>query len=521
MSARPQIKTQSMAGLALATASALLLSPMVIQEPPQSTFRNSVVAPAVALAAAVSPQEIIDALEGVVDTAVTGAADLAMFPANALVSATEAAQNTSFEVFNVLINAATNPGLKALLTGLQGLQYGNLNYLVNTAGVLQDTSQFWIDDAASLVQDTANEAIAATVNSVAGVLGSPLALSSYTSLLGAGIKTAFDSVGNAVWFVNDLIQAPLDLADTAFASLAFDATYSIAAWSDFIATTLSGLAAQTAVPFIESVTQGLLALTTTPLSIVAAGLGDMAYWTPVYPAVIVPEQITYAVANVVAPLVYGLSSIGDAITTIGADPLNPASYIKSLQGFVTAGFNTGSEAIWSLNQVAQIAPFVFDSVVNPVAILADHLTSAVAYSVSGLLAAAGAPEDAVNAPIAFAANATNTIWNAADGLLNGSAAFAKWLQDTADQLMSANNAAGEQINTWLGGLIGSGTATPAAARTAVSASMTNQVAASTGLRSARHTTVSTAAAKRPASASVSALHRGTASKNETSRGPQR
>ncbi|MGV1006453.1 MAG: hypothetical protein ACOYEV_17175 [Candidatus Nanopelagicales bacterium] len=457
-----------MAGLALASASAVALSPVVIQEQPRPTFRTSAAVPAIQLAAAASPQEIIDTLQGAVDTAVTGAAAAAMFPADALVSATLAAQNTSFEVFNVFINAANNPAIKALLTGLQGVQFGNLNYLVNTADDIRDTSQFWVDDGASLIQDTANEAIAAAVNSVAGVLSNPLAVSSYTSLLGAGVKTAFDSAGNAIWFANDLIQAPLDLIDTAFSSLAFDATYSVAAWSDFIAATLTSLAAQTGLPFIQSLTQGLLALTTTPLSILAAGLGDVAYWTPAYPAVIVPEQITYAVANVIAPLVYGLSSIGDAITTIGADPLNPASYVTSLQGFVTAGFNAGSEAIWSANQVAQIAPFVFDSVVNPIAIAADSLTSAVAYAVSGLLAAAGAPADTVNVPLTFATNASNAIWNAADGLLNGSAAVANWLQDTANQLMNANNAAGEQINAWLGGLVGASSAAPAGASLAAS-----------------------------------------------------
>lgn len=455
-----------MAGLALATVSAVVLAPMVIQEPPRLTFSASAAVPAIQLAAAVSPQEIINALEGVVDTAVAGAAELAMFPANALISATLAAQNTSFEVFNVLINATNDAALKALLTGLQGLQFGNLNYLVNTAYDIQGTSQFWADDGASLATDTANEAIAATVNSVAGVLSTPLAVSSYTSLLGAAVKTVFDSAGNLVWFANDLIQAPLDLADTAFAALAFDATYSIAAWSDFVAATLTTLATQTGVPFIESLTQGLLAITTTPLSILATGLGDLAEWTPVFPAVIVPEQIVYAAANVVAPVFYGLSSIGDAITTIGAAPLDPASYITSLQGFVTAGFNAGSEAIWSVNQVAQIGPFVFNSVVNPVAIAADTLTSAVAHAASGLLSAAGAPVDAVNAPIIFAANASNAIWNAADGVLNGSAEVANWLQDNAYQLMDANNTAGEEINAWLGGLVGTGVGPGVAARAA-------------------------------------------------------
>ena len=511
-----------MAGLVLATVSAVALSPMVVQDPPQSTFRTSVVAPAVQLAAAVSPQEIINALEGVVDTAVTGAAELAMFPANALVSATLAAQNTSFEVYNVLINAASNPGLKALLTGLQQLKFGNLNYLVNAADDLQGTSQFWIDDAASLLKETANGAITATVNSVAGVLSSPLDLSSYTALLGAGVSTAFESLGNAVWFANDLIQAPLDLVDTAFSSLAFAATSSVAAWSDFIAATLTGLATQTGMPLIESVTQGLLALTTTPLSILAAGLGDVAYWTPVYPAVIVPEQITYAVANVLAPLIDGLSSIGDAITTIGADPLNPVSYITSLQGLVTAGFNTGSEAIWSMNQIAQIAPFVFNSVVSPVAIAAEAITSAVAHAVSGLLAAVGAPEEAVNGPIAFAADASNAIWNAADGLLNGSAAVANWLQDTSNQLIGANNAAGEQINAWLGGLIGARPAAPAVAHTALSASVSSrQATRSIGARSARHANAADEAAPQPYSVSAAATRRGAATQGAKSKGSQR
>lgn len=513
MSLGQSIKTHSISGLVLATAGAVALSPVVFRESPKPYFGTSVVAPAIQLAAAVSPQEVIDALEGAVATAVAGASQVAMFPADALVSTTQALQNTSFEVFNVFINTATNPAIKTFLTGLQGLQFGNLNYLVNTASDLQGTAQFWVDDAASLVTDTANEAISATVNSVAGVLNSPLTPSSYTSLLGAGVKTIFDLVGNAVWFANDLIQTPLDLANTGFSSLAFAITYGIANWSNFLAATLSSLAAQTGLPLIQSLTQGLLALTTTPLSILAAGLGDVAYWTPVYPAVIVPEQITYAVANVVAPLIQGLSSIGDAITTIGAAPLNPASYIKSLQGFVTAGFNAGSEAIWSVNQVAQIAPFVFGSVVNPVAIVADHLTSAVAFAVSGLLAAVGAPTDAVNAPIAFATNASNAIWSAADGLLNGSAAVANWLQDTANQLISVNTAAGEEINSWLGGLIPAGPNATAAARRAGVAVSPDQATPSAGARSVRHTTASASAAvKRTNSASAVAGHRGAAAR---------
>ena len=161
MSLGLSIRAHSIAGLALATVSAVALSSMVIQESPRRTFSASAAVPAVQLAAVISPQEVIDAFEGVVDTAVLGAAELAMFPANALVSATLAAQNTSFEVLNVLINATNDAALKALLTGLQGLQFGNLNYLVNTAYDIQGTSQFWVDDGASLVTDTANEAIAA------------------------------------------------------------------------------------------------------------------------------------------------------------------------------------------------------------------------------------------------------------------------------------------------------------------------------------------------------------------------
>ncbi|GAY15932.1 hypothetical protein [Mycobacterium sp. shizuoka-1] len=452
------VKSLTDAGLVVTVASVLAFAPAVVGEPPAPTVHPTTTAPAVDLAAAISPQDIqdvIDALQGAASTVVSGAAKLAMLPATNLADGVLAVQTASFEFFTALISETDNPQLKSLLTGLRGVQAANLAYLVTAADDLEGTSQFWIDDMASLIQDTLDQAIAATVTALAGVINNPLALSSYTSLLGAAITTAFDGAGNLVWLVNDALQLPMEIADSGFSDLARAATYSVANWSDFVGATLIGLADQTGVSFIAGLAKALAAVTTTPISIVAEGLGDIAYWTPVFTTVIGPEQIVYATANLVAPVFYGLASLGQAVTTIGKAPTNPVSYITSLQGFVTAGFNVGSEAIWSVNQVAQIGPQVFNSLLNPTAIALDAFTEAVANVASGLLAAGGAPQNAVDAPIAFAANASNAIWNATGAVLNTSAAVADWMQTTANQAMAANNAVGERINDWLGGLAGS------------------------------------------------------------------
>jgi hypothetical protein len=442
--------------LAMVTAFVVMFALCAGQRPADLVGHPAVPAPAVELAAAVGPQDIqtfITALQDAANGAVQNVADAAMLPANGLVDAAEAAQSANTEFFATLINGTDDAQLKALLTSVQAVQQANLGYLITTADDLQGASRFWVDDAASLVRDTLDSAIAATVTSIAGVLGAPLSAAGYTALLGSGIRTAATAASNLVWLVNDALQAPLDLADWAADDLGFAAGYSLANWSDLAAGTLTGLAAQSGLPGVTNLTQALLAVTTTPLSILATGVGDLAYWAPVYTAVVGPQQILYAAANVVAPAVGGLAAVGDAITRIGAAPLDPASYVRSLQGLITAGFNIGSEAIWSGNQIAQIAPLVFNSAVNSTAVVLEAVVQATGHSVSGVLAATGAPAEAVDAPIEAADNLTDGIWNTADDVLDASDAASNWIQDTAESAMAANDAVGEQINAALDGLI--------------------------------------------------------------------
>ncbi len=443
----------------------------------------TVSAPDIELAAAISPadiQQLIDALENAAQTAVTGVRNAVLLPFQGLVDVTTAAQDASSQFWQMLINATDNPQLKTLLQGLQGVQYTNLGYLVDAAGQIQDTAEFWVDDMASLVQDTLNEAIYWTVTSVAGVINNPLALTSYTDLLSAATYIGFDTVGNLTWLANDAIQAPAQLLDAAYSGLTYAAGYSVANWSDFVAQTLGGLAAGSGSPVVQGLTNALLSLTTTPLSILAAGAADVSYWTPVYTAVIPVQQVTYAAATVLSSLAYGAStSIGDAIAAIGAAPLDPASYITSLQGFVTASFNDGNAVISAADSLAQIAPWTFTSIAQPTAILLDSLSQAAGQAASGLLAAAGAPQDVVDAPANFANNISDAVWSAATAASNAADSLSAGIDDLADKATEANTQIGEQINAWLGGLGGAPSAS-AAARTAKSVPAAVSAAADEG-----------------------------------------
>lgn len=471
MTARTTAKSYLTAGLALTTATAIAFAPAVIQEaPPKVPALATVTAPAMELAATISPadiQKLIDSLQNAVDTAVTGVSDAVLLPAKGFVQVTSAAQDASFKFWQLLINNTDNVQLKAMLQGLQAVQHVNLGYLVSTATDVESAAEFWVDDMASLVQDTLNEAIYWAVTSIAGVINNPLALDSYTGLLAAATYVGFDTAGNLTWLANDAIQTPLQLLDTAYGGFTNAAGYSIKGWSDFLSATLAGLAGQTGSPVVEGFTNALLSLTTTPLSILAAGFADASYWTPVYTAILPVGQVTYAAATVLSSLLYGASnSIGDAISVIGQAPLDPASYVTSLQGFVTAGFNDGNAVIDAADSLAQIAPWTFTSVVQPTAIILDSLAQAAGQAASGVLAAAGVPQNVAGAPAAFADSISDAIWSVATAATDASDALSEGVDNLADQAIAANTAVGNQINAWLGGLVGSGSAQTAAARSA-------------------------------------------------------
>jgi len=479
----------------MTTASAVAFAPAVVQEPPQlPNISASVMAPAIELAASVDPTDLIDTLQGAVNDALAAISDLAMLPSQVFVDSATQTQTSVYELYNTLISATSNPDLQALLGGMQGVQNANLGYLVNTADNLQTVTDYWLNDSdygvATNVGYALNDAIYYLLTAGAGVINDPLALQSWTSLLSSVVYSALYGAGDLTWAAyGAAVGFPLDLLDGAYAGglspsysgFAQLAAASMANWNTLTAGVLTGLASQTGSTIVENLTKALLAVTTTPASILGEGFADASYWTPVWTAILGPWNAAWAAANIVGSAFYNAGDgIGGAIDAIGADPLDPAGYVTALQGLVTAGFDTGNAAIWSANNIAQSAPGVFNSVAFGGEIGVNALVNAVGNSVSELLAAAGASSDVVQAPIDLADSITAAISNATTAATDASDSVANWLDDTAQQLVDTNTAIGDQINSWLGGLVGGSTVSMASTSARTVTLNVDSAAAGTG-----------------------------------------
>ncbi|AQT81716.1 hypothetical protein B1R94_24395 [Mycolicibacterium litorale] len=462
--------------MAVTAASAVAFAPLTVQGPRELPI--GMTSPAVELAAAVDPQELIEQLQTAVNTVVNGVSGIAELPTQAFVTATATAQSGVSALYDALINAASDPQVKAVLTGLQHVQVTNLGYVLNTATDLAGITDYWLNDSAdglaTNVAAALNDAIELTLNALAGVINDPLALQSWTSLLSSAVYSGLWGAGDLAWAAYAGISLPLDLLQAVYgdgvapdySGFAEWAGASVANWSNFAAGLLANLASQSGSPLVEGLTKALLSVTATPLSVLAQGFADASNWTPVYTAVIAPWNVAWAAANVAASAFYGAgNSIGGAIDAIGAGPLDPANYVTALQGFVTAGFNLGNDAIWSADQVAQSAPRIVNSLAFGGEAAVNAVVNAIAQSASGLLAAAGAAPDVVQAPIDLAGKITSAISNATTTVTDASDSVSTWLDDTSQQLVDANSAVRDQINSWLGGIVPGSAAASAAART--------------------------------------------------------
>ncbi len=462
-------------GISVVVAGAVALTPAIVQEPQPLPITARVTSPAVELAAAVDPQPLIDALQGAVNSVGTGVTNLALLPPQLMYQATTAAEAGVAKLYGALIAAATDPSVKAVLTQFEGIQTANLGYLLNTAADLEGRTDYWMTDPdvglAANLEDALNGAIQLTLTAIAGAINAPLDLSSWASLLSSTVYSTLWGAGHLSWAAYAGLAMPLDLLAEGYgggtypdySGVAEWAGASLANWAAGSAAVLSGLATSTGSPLIENLTKAALAITTTPTAILARGIADASFWAPVFTAVALPTNLAWAAANLAGAFFYGAgNSIGGAIDAIGAGPLNPASYITALQGFVTAGFNLGSEAAWSAQAVAQTAPEVFNSVAFASKIGANALVNAVAASASGLLAAAGAAPAIVAAPINAAAQITTGITNVTTTLTDASKAFSSTLFETAQKINAASDAARDEINNWLGGLVPGSVAAAAA-----------------------------------------------------------
>lgn len=487
MHIRLTAKSWLTSGVALSATAAMAFAPVVVQQAHDTPIGISITAPAIELAASVDPQNLIATLQGAVDTAVNGAASLAMLPADGFVKATTAAQSGATSIYDALIAATSNPTLQALLTGLKTTQTTNLGYLVNTAQALADTTDIWLNDSgaglATNVENALNTAIELTLTAVAGVINDPLELSTWAALLSSAVYSTLWGAGDLTWAGYAAVSLPLSLLQLGYgggyapdySGFAEWIAASIANWSQLSGSVVTNLAAQTGSPAVESLAKALVAVTSTPLSFLARGFADASSWAPVFTAIVAPWSVAWAATNLVASLFYNAGdSIGGAIGAIGAGPLDPANYINALQGFVTAGFNVGSDAVWSINAIGQSLPQILNSLNYAGGFATNAVVNAVANSVSGLLAAVGAAPGVVAAPIDAADTITGLVSQGTVAVNAFTMTVGNAIEQAAQRIVNANIAVADQINTWLGDLVpgaasGAGAVRKAAAATADSA----------------------------------------------------
>lgn len=382
------------AGIAFTAASTIALTPLIT--PPgahQQLALPHVSASQIELAAAINPADIaalvanLNAAMSSVTSTVTSVVDAS---GNTLAGALNTAARLNSSLWDGLISAARgNPTLASVLIALKAASAGGLSELAQSVDAAGGTITLTTGQVAALLTSTVTGSLGTAAQAVASVVNDPLSAASYLGLLttpigivglaingginvGATVATngvqlastlvhgVSDQIGNALSLVNGLLDAGKTLTDVALIDGTLTAVQGIVS-----APVTAALAA------VTGLTTAAANAATFTLGRVAGGATSItATW----------------LGNGSTP-----GALQNAIATIGAAPLSPASYTNAISILVGAGSTTIRTIVGTANSFASLPFRVAADLTGTAADVFNSFTGGLATVASGLLQAAGLP----------------------------------------------------------------------------------------------------------------------------------
>lgn len=390
------------AGMALTTASTLAFAPLVL--PGGERSLPIVSSPNVRLTAAIDPadvQALIANLQATLNDVTRTVEAVSLAPGNSLVDVLTRANAVNAELWNGLINATDSVQLRGLLSALSANSVGNFNELITTVGALNSDIAMLPAQIAETIGYAITGSLTAALGAITNLINQPLAPSSYTGLassalqqvivVGQGVLQTVDWTGQAVLnTANAVVDGLWEQIPGALYGLN-DVLYRAAEESD-----------SAVVDAVIAAVQGLVIAPAAAVSNAALGLASSV----VNVGVDGFETVMKSGAWVLA---YPFYATQDALKTIGAKPLDPASYTTALAQLIGGGFNIGNELVTAGADLLTL-PVRFASDLNTnIADTIVSLSSAVGEMASAVLHAAGLPADVAALPTTLSTEVTAAV----------------------------------------------------------------------------------------------------------------
>ncbi|UNB51901.1 hypothetical protein [Mycolicibacterium sp. YH-1] len=435
------------AGMALTTASTLAFAPLVL--PGGERALPIVSSPNVRLTAAIDPadvQALIANLQATLNDVTRTVEAVSLAPGNSLVDVLTRANAVNAELWNGLINATDSVQLRGLLSALSANSVGNFNELITTVGALNSDIAMLPAQIAETIGYAITGSLTAALGAITNLINQPLAASSYTGLassalqqvivVGQGVLQTVDWTGQAVLnTANAVVDGLWEQIPGALYGLN-DVLYRAAEESD-----------SAVVDAVIAAVQGLVVAPAAAVSNAALGLASSV----VNVGVDGFETVMKSGAWVLA---YPFYATQDALKTIGAKPLDPASYTTALAQLIGGGFNIGNELVTAGADLLTL-PVRFASDLNTnIADTIVSLSNAVGEMASAVLHAAGLPADVAALPTTLSTEVTaavraaqkfvdTNLLSSVDGLIDkvehGLLGASSTIQDAVNKALGATN----------------------------------------------------------------------------------
>ncbi|CAN5313708.1 hypothetical protein BH11ACT6_BH11ACT6_41490 [soil metagenome] len=417
------------AGVSLTAASAIAFTPLVMPANEKALTIPSVSISDIQLA--VTPADIeafIANIQGALDDLTATVAEIIAIPGQTLVDVILAAEQLNDDLYSSLIGLTDNATIIGLLTILNLTSSSGLASLANTVGNANATIVTSFAETTELLTSALTGSLQNVLIALVNVVNDPTSFASYAGLVNAPVASGQLLAFNGISAIGNLGNAAFGLATIG----------------------LNGLTSQ-----VNILGGGLNALlsglgTASGSEIVQAALGL------IQGIVIAPALIGYNTVAGVASVTLGVAtggfnilgggalgvvtSVGNAlqsaITAIGADPLDPASYVSALAALTIGGFGTFNTLAATAGGLAQLPINLAGGLNSVFTGSAIALTTAFAGVAAGLFEAVGLPTDGI---AEAAANIIGVITDISTGVSNGLATASGLITDGVTTVLGASN----------------------------------------------------------------------------------
>lgn len=400
--------------LALTTAAAIAFTPLVMPLPATHHFALPRIAtPRVELTGVIDPADVtklVDNLQAAMASASTTVTGLVGTPGQTLTQALTSAVALNNTLWDGLIAATDSKPLAAILRTLKASAGNGLSDLSKSVDDVNGTIVLTTGQLADLLTSTLTGSLGTALHAVATVINNPLALPSYTGLINTPIDLAGLVLTQGIGTVNHLGANVLTVTNTLVAGVTSQVSNALDTFNGL----LDAGKQLTGIDLVNGLITAVQGIVSAPVAAAVAAVNG-ASTTLTNAATTVLDRLADGASDAVTTWVGNGTDAGaiqQAINTIGAAPLSPASYAHAVSVLVGAGISTVKTAAHTVGSLASVPFTAGADITTATANVITAFTSGLATAASGILQAAGLPSLVAGIPHAMAAT-VNALVNVA------------------------------------------------------------------------------------------------------------